>query len=101
MLWEDGVKMMDASVKKFTLKAIILVTITNYPDLFALSGQIKGKSGCVVCIDRTYYTYLNASKKLVYMNVEFGKKKKLRKMGPQQGRRGSRIRWRRNNDLSP
>ena len=27
--------------------------------------------------------------------------KKLRKMGPQQGRRGSRIRWRRNNDLSP
>ena len=65
MLWEDGVKMMDASVKKFTLKAIILVTITNYPDLFALSGQIKGKSGCVVCTDGTFYTYLNASKKLV------------------------------------
>ena len=71
---------MDASVKKeFTLKSIIFVTITDYPSLFALSRQIKGKSGCVVCIDRTYYTYLNASKKLVYMNVEFRKKKKLRK----------------------
>ena len=67
VLWEDGVKMMDASVKKFTLKAIILVTITNYPDLFALSGQIKGKSGCVVCIDGNCYTYLNASKKSMYM----------------------------------
>ena len=43
MLSEDGVKMMDASVKKeFTLKAIIFVTIIDYPGLFALSGQIKG-----------------------------------------------------------
>ena len=45
ILWE-GVKMMDASLKKeFTLKAIIFVTITDYPCLFSLSGQIKGKSG--------------------------------------------------------
>ena len=44
MLWEEGVKMMDAFVKKeFTLKAIIFVTITDYPGLFALSGQIKDK----------------------------------------------------------
>jgi hypothetical protein len=35
ILWEDGVKMMDASLKKeFTLKAIIFVSITNYPGLF-------------------------------------------------------------------
>jgi hypothetical protein len=68
ILWEDGVKMMDASLKKeFTLKAIIFVTITDYTGLFSLSGQIKGKSGCVVCIDGTCYTYLNASKKSVYM----------------------------------
>ena len=54
MLWEDGVKMIDAYVKKeFTLKATIFVTITDYPGLFALLGQIKGKSGCVVCIDGT------------------------------------------------
>ena len=67
ILWEDGVKMTDASLKEFTLKAIIFVTITDYPGLFSLSGQIKGKSGCVVCIDGTCYTYLNASKKMVYM----------------------------------
>ena len=68
ILWEEGVKMMDASLKKeFTLKAIIFVTITDYLGLFSLSGLIKGKSGCVVCIDGTCYTYLNASKKMVYM----------------------------------
>ena len=39
VLWDDGVKMMDAYVKKeFTLKAIIFVTITDYPGLYALSG---------------------------------------------------------------
>jgi hypothetical protein len=68
ILWEDRVDMIDASLKeKFTLKAIIFVTITDYPSLFSLSGHIKGKTGCVVCIDGTCYTYLNASKKLVYM----------------------------------
>ena len=67
ILWEDGVKMMDASLKEFTLKAIIFVTITDYLGLFSLSGQIKGKSGCVVFIDGTCYTYLSASKKMVYM----------------------------------
>ena len=67
MQWEDGVKMMDAFVKEFTLKAIIFVTITDYHSLFALSGKIKGKSGCVVCIDGTCYTYLKGSKKLVYI----------------------------------
>ena len=68
ILWEEGVKMMDAPLKKeFTLKAIIFVTITDYPGLFSLSGQIKGKSGCVVCIDGTCYTYHSASKKMVYM----------------------------------
>jgi hypothetical protein len=68
ILWEDGVKRMDVSLKKkFTLKAIIFVTITDYPGLFSLSRQIKGKSGCLVCIDGTCYTYLSASKKMVYM----------------------------------
>jgi hypothetical protein len=67
ILWEDGIKMMDASRKeKFTLKAIIFVTITDYLGLFSLSGQIKGKTGCVVCIDGTCYTYLKRSSKMVY-----------------------------------
>jgi hypothetical protein len=39
ILWEDGVKMMDASLKKeFTIKAIVFVTITNNPGPFSLSG---------------------------------------------------------------
>ena len=60
ILWEEGVKMMDASLKKkYTLKAIIFVTITDYPGLFSLPGQIKGKSGCIVCIDGTCYTLVH------------------------------------------
>jgi hypothetical protein len=67
ILFDVGVEMMDASRKeKFTLKAIIFVTITDYPDLFTLLGQIKGKTGSVVCIDGTYYTYLKGSNKMVY-----------------------------------
>jgi hypothetical protein len=67
-LWEEGVEMMDASLrKKFTLKAIIFVTITDYPSIFSLSGQIKGKTSCVVCINGTCYTYLKGSNKMVYM----------------------------------
>ena len=60
--------MMDVFLKEFTLKAIIFVTITDYPGLFSLSGQIKGRSGCVVCIDGTCYTYFSAYKKMVYMS---------------------------------
>ena len=68
ILWEKGVEMMDAFLrKKFTLKAIIFVTITDYPSLFSLSEQIKGKTGYVVCIDGTYYIYLKVSNKVVYM----------------------------------
>ena len=37
----------------FTLKAMIFVTINDYPALFSLSGQFKGKVGCVVCLDET------------------------------------------------
>ena len=39
ILWEDGVKMMDATLKKeFTLKAIIFVTIADYLGLFFTVG---------------------------------------------------------------
>jgi hypothetical protein len=31
ILWETGVTMTDASEKKFTLKSIIFVTITDFP----------------------------------------------------------------------
>jgi len=93
LLWEDGVKMMDASVKKeFTLKAIIFVTITYHPSLFALSGQMKGKSCCVFCIDGTCYPYLSGSKKLVYMRHRQFLRKKHRP-GDQGHRRALWTRW--------
>jgi putative N-acetylmannosamine-6-phosphate epimerase len=44
-LWEEGVKMMDASLnKEFTLKTIIFITITNYPGPFHYQGRSKGRS---------------------------------------------------------
>jgi hypothetical protein len=68
MLWETGVQMLDEYRKEsFTLRAIIFVMINDYPALFTLSGQFKGKLGCVVCIDDTAYVYLTASKKIAYM----------------------------------
>jgi hypothetical protein len=51
----------------FSMRVIIFVTINNYPTLFILSGQFKGKVGCTVCIDGTAYVSLSASKKIVYM----------------------------------
>src|SRR6266508_920903 len=51
----------------FMLRAMIFVAITDYPGRFSLSGQIKGKNGCLVCLGDTQYVYLFGSKKLVYM----------------------------------
>jgi hypothetical protein len=68
ILWETGVQMLDEYRKdSFTLRAIIFVTINDYPALFTLSGQFKGKVGCTVCIDGTACVSLTASKKIVYM----------------------------------
>jgi len=59
--------MMDASIKKeFTLKAIIFVTIIDFPGLFTV-GQIKGKIGYTICLDGTCYAYLKGSNKMVHM----------------------------------
>ena len=51
----------------FICRAIIFVITNDYPTLFALSGQIKGKTGCLVCLDGTTWVYLDASKKIVYL----------------------------------
>ena len=60
--------MYDAFRKEdFICRAIIFVTTNDYPALFALSGQIKGKTGCLVCLDDTTWVYLDASKKIVYL----------------------------------
>jgi hypothetical protein len=51
----------------FICRAIIIVTTNDYPTLFALSGQIKGKTGCLVCLDGTTWVFLDASKKIVHL----------------------------------
>ena len=51
----------------FICRVIIFVTINDYLALFALSGQIKGKMGCLVFLDGTTWVYLDASKKIVYL----------------------------------
>jgi hypothetical protein len=50
ILWKIGVQILDEYRKEsFTLRAIIFVTINDYPALFTLLGQFKGEVGCVVC----------------------------------------------------
>jgi hypothetical protein len=67
-LWEDGVQMWDEYRQEhFTLRAIIFVTINDYPALFALIGHIKGKTPCTVCLDGTSFVYLKGSVKMVFM----------------------------------
>jgi len=49
MLWIQGVQMLDKYRKdSLMLRAIVFVTINNYPALYTLLGQFKGKVGCVV-----------------------------------------------------
>ncbi|KAL6658573.1 hypothetical protein ACP70R_004159 [Stipagrostis hirtigluma subsp. patula] len=67
-LWNDGVRMWDEFRREyFNARAIIFVTINDLPALYSLSGQIKGKTGCVVCLDKTAHMYLTHSTKTVYM----------------------------------
>jgi hypothetical protein len=53
-LWEHGVNVWDEYKKQhFNLKAIIFYTINGNPARLALTGQVQGKIGCVVCVDQT------------------------------------------------
>ena len=49
---------------------MIFIAITDYPGTFSLSGQMKGKKGCLICLGDTQYVYLFGSKKLVYMRSQ-------------------------------
>jgi hypothetical protein len=67
-LWEHGVNVWDEYKKEqFNLKAIIFCTINDNPTRLALTGQVKEKTRCVVCVDQTESIYLSSSSKLVYM----------------------------------
>ncbi|WVZ75912.1 hypothetical protein U9M48_023930 [Paspalum notatum var. saurae] len=71
-LWNDGVKMTDSLTKKdFTLRGMILTMINNCHANFSLSGQIKGKKGCLSYLDATASEYLDGSKKVVYTKKQF------------------------------
>ena len=55
-LWNDGELVWDEFKQEcFTLRAMIFVSITDYPGGFSLSGQMKGKKGC---LGDTQYVYL-------------------------------------------
>src|SRR6266508_4758679 len=66
-LWNDRELVWDEFKQEcFTLRAMIFAAITDYPGVFSLLGQMKGKKGCLVCLGDTQYVYLFGSNKLVY-----------------------------------
>jgi len=68
VLW-DGVRMYDAFKREqFDLRAMLFLTIQDYPALANLSGQsLKGSFACVTCKERTKSLWLPNSRKTVYM----------------------------------
>jgi len=81
--WREGVWMRDQyRQEEFTLYAMIFMAVVDGPRSFMVSGHIKGKTGCVVCLEGTAYKYLRASTKLVYMHHRrfLNKTNRLQKM---------------------
>jgi hypothetical protein len=69
-LWsKEGVSMWDEHERQdFNLRALLFVTINDWPALSNLSGQTnKGYIACTHCIDDTDNIYLKHCKKVVYM----------------------------------
>ncbi|XP_074347090.1 uncharacterized protein LOC141685913 [Apium graveolens] len=68
-LWEEGEpNVYDAHTKSFfTLKAILMWTINDFPGYGNLSGCVnKGYRACLVCGDHTVAKYLSRSRKMSY-----------------------------------
>jgi len=68
-LWEKGVETWDAKVKKnFTLRAVLLWTVNDFPAYAMLSGwSTKGKFACPYCHKDTDYLWLKFGSKHCYM----------------------------------
>ena len=67
-LWKEGIDIYDGFARQpFNLRAIIFITIHDYQALFVLLGQIKGRTGCTVCVDDTVSSFLEGSRKVVYL----------------------------------
>jgi hypothetical protein len=69
LLWHRGVQMWDAYKREyFTLRAMLFVTIQDYPCAGNTSGQIvKGGCACLQCMRDTASRWLRYSEKTVYM----------------------------------
>ena len=68
-LWEEGEpNVYDAATKSyFTLKAVLMWTINDFPAYGNLSGCVnKGYLACPVCADDTVAKYLPHSRKMCY-----------------------------------
>nr|AAX96653.1 transposon protein, putative, CACTA, En/Spm sub-class [Oryza sativa Japonica Group] len=69
-LWKkEGVPVWDEDKQEeFNLRALLFVTINDWPALNNLSGQSnKGYKACTHCMDETESTYLKHCRKVVYM----------------------------------
>ena len=71
LLWKtEGVRVWDEyKQENFDLRALLFVTINDWPALSNLSGQSnKGYQACTHCLDETDSLYLKNSWKVVYMD---------------------------------
>ena len=69
-LWNGiGVRAWDEHMgEEFDLKALLFMTINDWPALSNLSGQTnKGYHGCTHCLDNTDSIYLESCRKNVYL----------------------------------
>jgi hypothetical protein len=67
-LCNEGIDIVDGFTRQpFNLKAIIFVTIHGCQALFLLSGQVKSRTGCTVCVDDIVLSFLEGSRKVVYL----------------------------------
>ncbi|KAG7559446.1 Transposase-associated domain [Arabidopsis thaliana x Arabidopsis arenosa] len=84
-LWNVGIEVYDAFLREnFTLRAMLLWSISDYPALGTLSGcKVKGKQKCNVCEKDTPCRWLKNCRKYVYM----GNKKRLRPGHPYRCRK--------------
>ena len=70
LLWKpEGVRVWDEyKQENFDLRALLFVTINDWPALSNLSGQSnKRYQACTHCLDETDSLYLKNSRKVVYM----------------------------------
>lgn len=84
-LWNEGIVVYDSFMKEsFTLRAMLLWSITDYPALGTLAGcKVKGKQACNVCGKDTPFRWLKFSRKHIYL----GNRKRLRPGHPYRRRK--------------